>query len=244
MKSLFLIVLRSIIFIFTISVGCVSTYGQAPITLRVDLRDAPRKLLHATETIPVHPGAMTLAYPKWIGNEHELGPIGQQAGLLGQILRSRPVAVLARVVRLGKEASNLSHKVLLSRIQQFTAGFLQIFFRRGSVVDGLALIGRLVARRQLRRNLWGRRVSGLFGFGICRLVFGWTPRCCGFWRLYCHRRRGRSNTGRQCRRQCDGLSRRRCIGIRSRVHRPRLSRLGSGRHGCGSMHALVRTAGG
>lgn len=24
---------------------------------------------------------MTLAYPKWIGNEHELGPIGQQAGL-------------------------------------------------------------------------------------------------------------------------------------------------------------------
>jgi predicted metalloprotease with PDZ domain len=81
MKSLFLSVIRSITFIFTASVGCVSAYGQAPITLSVDLRDAPRKLLHATEIIPVHPGAMTLAYPKWIGNEHEFGPIGQQAGL-------------------------------------------------------------------------------------------------------------------------------------------------------------------
>ena len=81
MKSLFLSVIRSIIFIFTVSVGCVSAYGQAPITLSVDLRDAPRKLLHATEIIPVRPGAMTLAYPKWIGNEHEFGPIGQQAGL-------------------------------------------------------------------------------------------------------------------------------------------------------------------
>ena len=84
MKSLFLSVVRSIIFIFfifTVSVGCVSAYGQGPITLSVDLRDASRKLLHASEIIPVHSGAMTLAYPKWIGNEHELGPIGQQAGL-------------------------------------------------------------------------------------------------------------------------------------------------------------------
>jgi hypothetical protein len=81
MKSLFLFVLRSIIFIFAVSAGCVCAYGHAPITLSVDLRDAPRKLLHATEIIPVHPGVMTLAYPKWIGNEHEFGPIGEQAGL-------------------------------------------------------------------------------------------------------------------------------------------------------------------
>ena len=66
---------------FGISAGFVSAYGQAPITLSVDLRDAPRKLLDATEIIPVHPDAMTLAYPKWIGNEHEFGPIGEQAGL-------------------------------------------------------------------------------------------------------------------------------------------------------------------
>ena len=81
MKQLFLSVVRSIIFIFTVSVGCVSVYGQAPVTLTVDLRDAPRKLLHATEIIPVHSGAMALAYPKWLGNEHEPGPIGQQGGL-------------------------------------------------------------------------------------------------------------------------------------------------------------------
>ncbi len=81
MKSLFLSAVRPTIFFLGIAVACVSVYGQGPITLSVDLRDAPRKLLHADEIIPVRPGAMTLAYPKWIGNEHELGPIGQQAGL-------------------------------------------------------------------------------------------------------------------------------------------------------------------
>jgi predicted metalloprotease with PDZ domain len=84
MKSLFLSAVRSIVFIFflfTVSVECVSAYSQEPITLSVDLRDAPRKLLHATEIIPVRPGPMTLAYPKWLGNEHEPGPIAQQAGL-------------------------------------------------------------------------------------------------------------------------------------------------------------------
>jgi len=81
MKSLFLSAVQLATFFVGISVGCVAAYGQEPIKLLVDLRDAPRKLLHATEIIPVRPGAMTLAYPKWIGNEHELGPIGQQAGL-------------------------------------------------------------------------------------------------------------------------------------------------------------------
>ena len=40
--------------------------AQTPITLSVDLTDAPRKLLRATETIPVQPGPMTLVYPEWI----------------------------------------------------------------------------------------------------------------------------------------------------------------------------------
>jgi hypothetical protein len=57
------------------------TPTQPPITLTVDLRDAPRKLLHAVETIPVQPGALTLAYPKWIPGEHgPTGPIDSQAG--------------------------------------------------------------------------------------------------------------------------------------------------------------------
>ena len=55
----------------------------APITLAVDLTDAPRKILHAAETIPVQPGALTLVYPKWIPGEHAPdGPIDNQAGFI------------------------------------------------------------------------------------------------------------------------------------------------------------------
>ncbi len=55
----------------------------APITLAVDLTDAPRRILHAQETIPVQPGAMTLVYPKWIPGEHAPdGPISDQAGFV------------------------------------------------------------------------------------------------------------------------------------------------------------------
>ena len=59
----------------------------APITLSVDLTDAPRKILHATETIPVQsapqPVNMTLVYPEWIPGEHgPTGPIVNQAGFV------------------------------------------------------------------------------------------------------------------------------------------------------------------
>lgn len=51
------------------------------ITLAVDLTDAPRRMLHAVETLPVQPGPMTLVYPKWIPGEHgPTGPIDNQAG--------------------------------------------------------------------------------------------------------------------------------------------------------------------
>jgi predicted metalloprotease with PDZ domain len=66
------------------AVASLSAFAQsAPITLAVDLRDAPKKILHATETIPVQPGALTLVYPKWIPGEHmPSGPIDNQAGLI------------------------------------------------------------------------------------------------------------------------------------------------------------------
>jgi predicted metalloprotease with PDZ domain len=59
----------------------------APITLSVDLTGAPRKILHATETIPVQsspqPANMTLVYPEWIPGEHgPTGPIVNQAGFV------------------------------------------------------------------------------------------------------------------------------------------------------------------
>jgi predicted metalloprotease with PDZ domain len=61
-----------------------SISGQTtPITLSVDLTDAPRKILHATEIIPVQPGPMTLVYPEWIPGEHgPTGPIVNQAGFI------------------------------------------------------------------------------------------------------------------------------------------------------------------
>ena len=56
--------------------------AAAQITLAVDLREAPKKILHATETIQVSPGPITLVYPKWIPGEHgPTGPIDNQAGL-------------------------------------------------------------------------------------------------------------------------------------------------------------------
>ena len=52
------------------------------ITLTVDATEAPRKILHAKEEIPVSAGALTLVYPKWIPGEHEpSGPIADLAGL-------------------------------------------------------------------------------------------------------------------------------------------------------------------
>src|SRR5947209_6652489 len=50
--------------------------------LHVDATDAPRNILHATVTIPVSSGAVTLAYPKWIpGNHRPTGPIQNFTGL-------------------------------------------------------------------------------------------------------------------------------------------------------------------
>ena len=64
-----------------VALGCGIGVGQTPITLSVDLSDAPKKILHATEVIPVTAGANTLVYPKWIPGEHmPSGPIDNMAG--------------------------------------------------------------------------------------------------------------------------------------------------------------------
>ncbi len=76
-----------------LAVGVGIAAGQAgPMTLSVDLRDAPKKIIHATETIPVTPGEVKLVYPEWIPGEHmPSGPINNQAGLFitgnGQTVR-------------------------------------------------------------------------------------------------------------------------------------------------------------
>jgi predicted metalloprotease with PDZ domain len=53
-----------------------------PVRLDVDATDAPRKIMHARLRIPVSPGKVMLAYPKWIPGEHmPSGPITDLAGL-------------------------------------------------------------------------------------------------------------------------------------------------------------------
>jgi predicted metalloprotease with PDZ domain len=71
--------------------GLAAPHAQAPpaasrvtgtITLALDARETPRKLLHARETLNVTPGPLTLVYPKWIPGEHSPdGPIDDLAGL-------------------------------------------------------------------------------------------------------------------------------------------------------------------
>src|SRR5262245_38720747 len=56
--------------------------NAAPIIVRMDASEAPRKIYHAELTIPVSPGPVTLLYPKWIPGEHApTGPIADLAGL-------------------------------------------------------------------------------------------------------------------------------------------------------------------
>jgi predicted metalloprotease with PDZ domain len=59
-------------------------WGQNNIAerLNVDATDAPRNILHATLTIPVTSGAVTIVYPKWIpGNHRPTGPIQNFTGI-------------------------------------------------------------------------------------------------------------------------------------------------------------------
>jgi predicted metalloprotease with PDZ domain len=51
------------------------------ITVALDARETPRKLLHARETLTVTPGALTLVYPKWLPGEH--APDGAIDDLVG-----------------------------------------------------------------------------------------------------------------------------------------------------------------
>jgi predicted metalloprotease with PDZ domain len=52
-----------------------------PIELAVDATDAPRGVFHSRLVIPAAPGALTLAYPKWVQGEHApSGPVMQVAG--------------------------------------------------------------------------------------------------------------------------------------------------------------------
>lgn len=79
--------------------------AQSAIKLSVDLRDAPRKLLHTREVLAVEPGPLTLAFPQWIGNEHTPAPLTQQVGLFIKALSNDGGG--ARPVRWTRDPLNL-----------------------------------------------------------------------------------------------------------------------------------------
>ena len=70
-----------------------SAQASAPAArVEVDLREVPRRLIHARLTLPARPGPLTLAYPKWIPGEH--GPTGPIRDLVNLRITAggRPVA--------------------------------------------------------------------------------------------------------------------------------------------------------
>jgi predicted metalloprotease with PDZ domain len=68
--------------VFAVILLCFTAVAQNTERLHVDATDAPRNILHATLTIPVTPGALTLVYPKWLpGNHRPTGPIQNFTGL-------------------------------------------------------------------------------------------------------------------------------------------------------------------
>jgi predicted metalloprotease with PDZ domain len=69
--------------ILQVSAWAAATPATPPtVTLAVDATTAPRKIFHASLTIPATPGDLTLYYPKWIPGEHAPdGPVVDLAGL-------------------------------------------------------------------------------------------------------------------------------------------------------------------
>jgi predicted metalloprotease with PDZ domain len=108
---------------FIAATGVSSAFAQAPaagqpvsykMTIAVNATDAPRKMLHADEVIPVQPGDLTLVYAKWIPGEHgPTGPIDNLAGIAiqanGQTLPwvRDPVNMFAFHVKVPEGATTL-----------------------------------------------------------------------------------------------------------------------------------------
>lgn len=59
--------------------------SQLEISLAVDVTEAPLRILHVTQTIPVHSGELTLLYPQWIPGEH--GPTGPIVDVVNVAIR-------------------------------------------------------------------------------------------------------------------------------------------------------------
>lgn len=76
------------------------------IRLAVDASEAPRRIIHAVEIIPVAPGPLTLRYPKWIPGEH--APSGPIADLVSVRISAAGQPLLWRREPVDMYAINLT----------------------------------------------------------------------------------------------------------------------------------------
>jgi predicted metalloprotease with PDZ domain len=70
LDSVFILLLGSIL----VSTSGANASEPRPLVLSIDATDIARKLFHSEISIPVRPGPLTLAYPKWIPGYH--APVG------------------------------------------------------------------------------------------------------------------------------------------------------------------------
>jgi predicted metalloprotease with PDZ domain len=116
--------------------------ATGPLTVAVDATEAPRRVFHVRETIPVAPGALTLAYPKWIPGEHApTGPIVDVVGMRlsagGRALawKRDPVEMSLVHVEMPADAGG----VLAAEIE-FVTGTEGIFTAGGGATANLAVV--------------------------------------------------------------------------------------------------------
>ncbi len=65
-----------------LTISALAAAATPTVTIAVDATSAPRKIFHASLTIPATPGDLILYYPKWIPGEHAPdGPVIDLAGL-------------------------------------------------------------------------------------------------------------------------------------------------------------------
>lgn len=82
LRGLFAAVLAAALFLSTAALAARAALAPGPIRIAVDATHVGQRVLSATLVMPVHPGELTLYYPKWLPADHSPdGPIANLAGL-------------------------------------------------------------------------------------------------------------------------------------------------------------------
>jgi predicted metalloprotease with PDZ domain len=116
--------------------------AQTAITLSVDLSDAPRKILHAMEVMPVTAGPLTVVYPKWIPGEH--GPTGPIENMTGFFITANGQPVKWERDKVDMFAYHLTVPQGVTKLEMkidfLASSSLSGFSAGGSTSENLALL--------------------------------------------------------------------------------------------------------